>query len=425
VNAESRIARAGYVGKFLNRLVAEGGREGCLVIMTSALGVGVGLLGLPILTIGLFMAPLHADLGWTRAQISGASTCINLATICAAPFIGGLCDRFGVRRVALASLTSLMLGFCALAAMNASLMLYYGIWFVMSVGAVGTSGIVWTRAVGTFFERNRGQALGLALTGTAFAALLAPLTLGVVIADFGWRSGYLALGAVSLLTIPVAFLFFKERHDSGIAYAGEATIETSGASLTEATRDPKFWIIGSSIFLSVLGMGSFLVHFVPLAIDSGVQPVVAGRMFAIIGLSMLCGRIFIGTLLDRFDPIVVSSVALFVPTLVCCLLLLQPISPIATAAMSAALIGFSAGAEIDILPFLVARYFGLRSYGAIYGSELVFFAAGSGIGSILTGYVRDTSGTYMPALTGGILIFSLSALIMLLMRRSPRVSLAE
>jgi len=72
VNAESRIARAGYIGKFLNRLAAEGGRDGCLVIMTSALGVGVGLLGLPILTIGLFMAPLHADLGWTRAQISGA-----------------------------------------------------------------------------------------------------------------------------------------------------------------------------------------------------------------------------------------------------------------------------------------------------------------------------------------------------------------
>ena len=141
----------------MNRLVAEGGREGCQVIATSALGVGVGLLGLPILTIGLFMAPLHAELGWTRAQISGASTCINLATICAAPFIGSLCDTFGVRRVALASLTALMLGFFALAAMNTSLTLYYVIWFTMSVGAVGTSGIVWTRAVGTFFERNRGQ----------------------------------------------------------------------------------------------------------------------------------------------------------------------------------------------------------------------------------------------------------------------------
>src|ERR1700692_2773368 len=238
----------------LHRLAAEGGREGCQVIATSALGVGVGLLGLPILTIGLFMAPLHAELGWTRAQISGASTCINLATICAAPFIGSLCDTFGVRRVALASLTALMLGLFALAAMNTSLTLYYVIWFTTSVGAVGTSGIVWTRAVGTFFERNRGQALGLALTGTAFAALLAPLLLGTVITDFGWRSGYLALGCVSLLTIPVAFLFFRERRDNGSAQAG-ATIEKNGVSLAEATRDPKFWVIGISIFLSVLGMG--------------------------------------------------------------------------------------------------------------------------------------------------------------------------
>jgi predicted MFS family arabinose efflux permease len=407
----------------LKRLVAEGGREGCQVIATSALGVGVGLLGLPILTIGLFMAPLHAELGWTRAQISGASTCINLATICAAPFIGSLCDRFGVRRVALASLTALMLGFFALAAMNTSLTLYYAIWFTMSVGAVGTSGIVWTRAVGTFFERNRGQALGLALTGTAFAALLAPLLLGTVITDFGWRSGYLALGCVSLLTIPIAFLFFRERRDNESAEAG-ATIEKNGVSLAEAIRDPKFWIIGISTFLSVLGMGSFLVHFVPLAIDFGVQPVIAGRMFAVIGLSMLCGRVIIGGLLDRLNPVVVSSVSLFMPALACCLLVLHPISPIAATGVSAALLGFCAGAEVDILSFLVARYFGLRSYGAIYGSELVFFAAGSGVGGILTGHVRDISGSYQPALVGGIVVFSLAALIMLLLARSPRVSLA-
>jgi cyanate permease len=93
--------------------------------------------------------------------------------------------------------------------------------------------------------------------------------------------------------------------------------------------------------------------------------------------------------------------------------------------VSAALLGFSAGAEVDILSFLVARYFGLRSYGAIYGSELVFFAAGSGVGGILTGYVRDISGSYQPALIGGIFVFSLAALIILLLGRSPRVSLAS
>jgi MFS family permease len=160
---------------FFTRLRGEGGVKGIRVIASSALGVGVGLLGLPLLTIGLFMSSLHQTFDWSRAEVAGASTCINLATIIAAPFVGRLCDKVGVRPVALASLCSLTVGFACLAGMNGSLPVYYVTWFLLAAGGVGTSGIVWTRAVGTYFHANRGFALGLALTGTAFAALIAPL----------------------------------------------------------------------------------------------------------------------------------------------------------------------------------------------------------------------------------------------------------
>ncbi len=402
-------------GTWSSRLLAEGGREGCAVIPASALGVGVGLLGLPILTIGLFMGPLHADFGWSRAEIAGASTCINLATILAAPFIGSLCDRIGVRRVALASLISLTLGFFALSVMNGSLLMYYTVWFLLSAGGVGTSGIVWTRAIGTYFERNRGLALGLTLTGTAFAALLAPLTLGPLIANVGWRSGFLALSGVSFLTIPVTYFFFRERFAdrSSNTIAGHIA---KGVSLAQAVRQANFWKIGVGIFLLVLGMGSCLVHFVPMAVDAGVPLDVARHLFAVIGLAMLFGRIAIGALLDRYNPIHVSSVALAVPALACVLLLQEPFSPTVSAGIAAAIFGFSAGAEVDILAFLVARYFGLRSYGAIYGCQLAFFAAGSGVGGVLTGHIRDVSGSYHPALMGGVVVFTLGALFILWLR---------
>jgi predicted MFS family arabinose efflux permease len=372
-------------------------------------------LGLPILTIGLFMAPLHAEFGWSRAEIAGASTCINLATILSAPFIGSLCDRIGVRRVALASLTSLTLGFLALSAMNGSLLMYYAVWFLLSAGGVGTSGIVWTRAIGSYFERNRGLALGLTLTGTAFAALLAPLTLGPLVANVGWRSGFLALSGVSFLTIPVTYVFFRERltDKSSIANAGPAA---KGVSLKIALHQANFWKIAVGVFLLILGMGSCLVHFVPMAIDAGVPLPVAQHLFASIGLAMLFGRIIIGALLDRFNHIHVSAVALAVPALACALLLQEPFSPTVTVGIAAAIFGFSAGAEVDILAFLVARHFGLRSYGAIYGCLLAFFAAGSGVGSVLTGHIRDVSGSYQPALVGGVFAFSLGALFILWLR---------
>jgi MFS family permease len=401
-------------------LESEGGRDGLLVIASSALGVGVGLLGLPILTIGLFMRPIHADLGWSHAQIASASTCINLATICAAPFIGSLCDRFGVRRIAITSLAFLTAGFFTLAQMGNSLPAYYAIWFIMAAGGVGTSGIVWTRAIGTFFERNRGQALGLALTGTAFAALLSPLTLGGVIADYGWRAGYVALGCICLITIPITFFFFRERAVPQMLSAAGSS-ERPGMSLAEAVRTSSFWKIGVGVFFLVLGMGSCLVHFVPLAVDAGVSPVVAGRMFAVIGFSMLLGRVVIGALLDRRNPLMVATVALAIPSLGCYLMVSPIISVLASTTIAAALLGFSAGAEVDILPFLVARYFGLKSYGAIYGCELVFFALGSGTGGLLTGHVRDVTGSYQSAAIAGIFVFVIGALFILWLSGTPVV----
>jgi hypothetical protein len=63
-------------------------------------------------------------------------------------------------------------------------------------------------------------------------------------------------------------------------------------------------------------------------------------------------------------------------------------------------IGFSLGAEVDIVGFLVGRYFGLRRYGEIYGYIFAIFTVGSGIGSYLMGLSFDRTHSYAPALIG-------------------------
>ncbi|MEJ0093199.1 MAG: MFS transporter [Methylocella sp.] len=392
----------------------EAAPRGLWVVFAAALGVGIGLLGLPFLTIGLFMGPLHADFGWSRVQVSGASVCINVATLFASPFIGRLCDRVGVRPVAIGSLIALCLGFLALAAMNGSIIVYYALWLALSVGSVGTSGIVWTRAIGTLFDKNRGFALGLTLTGTAFAALLGPLALGPVIGSFGWRGGYLGLAAITAIAIPVThFFFFERRPKEETAGKGDGLTEVGsllGLTRQEAFKTASFWKMGAGLFLVVLGMGSFLVHFVPLAVDAGVKIQTATRFFSIIGLSMLVGRLFIGRLLDRFHAAYVAAAALCFPALACWMLI--GAGPSWTLfALAAAIIGFCAGAEIDLIAYLVSRYFGMRAYGEIYGCQMAFFAAGSGIGGMLTGYIHDTCGSYDPALRGGIFVFIAGACI--------------
>jgi len=398
----------------LSALSTEGGPGSIGVVASAALGVGVGLLGLPLLTVGLFMGPLHEDFGWTRAQVAGASFCINAATFLAAPIIGQLCDRIGVRPVAIGSLAALCIGFLALSLMNGAIIVYYLLWLALAMGSVGTSGIVWTRAIGTLFDQHRGFALGLTLTGTALAALLGPMMLSPLIANFGWRGGYLGLAGITAVSIPIVYVFFFERQSKIVDHAGaerrQIEVNAVGLSRGEAFKTLAFWKMGVGLFLVVLGMGSALVHFVPMAIDAGFKIQAASRFFSIIGLSMLIGRVLIGFMLDRFHAAYVAAVALSLPALACWALIgAGPDGP--NFAFSAAVFGFCAGAEIDLVAYLVSRYFGMRAYGAIYGCQMMFFAAGSGVGGVLTGHIRDIYGSYDPALYGGMLVFILGACV--------------
>jgi len=388
----------------------EGGPGSIGVVASAALGVGVGLLGLPLLTVGLFMGPLHADFGWTRAQVAGASFCINAATLLTAPIIGQICDRVGVRPVAIGSLAALCAGFVALSLMNGSITVYYLLWLALAMGSVGTSGIVWTRAIGTLFDQHRGFALGLTLTGTALAALLGPMALGPLIAKFGWRGGYLGLAAITAISIPLIYVFFFERRSAVIADEKRRQIDVNaiGLSRSEAFRTLAFWKMGIGLFLVVLGMGSALVHFVPMAVDAGYKIQAASGFFSIIGLSMLVGRVLIGFMLDRFHAAYVAAVALALPALACWALIGAGTGG-PNFIFAAAIFGFCAGAEIDLIAYLVSRYFGMRAYGAIYGCQMMFFAAGSGVGGVLTGHIRDVYGSYNPALYGGIAVFVLGA----------------
>ena len=84
------------------------------------------------------------------------------------------------------------------------------------------------------------------------------------------------------------------------------------------------------------------------------------------------------------------------------------------------LIGLAAGSEVDLLPYLTARYFGLKSYGKIYGWQFVMFYSGVGVGPVSFGWVFDHFGSYKLALLWGMPILATGALaIASLGRASP------
>jgi MFS family permease len=102
------------------------------------------------------------------------------------------------------------------------------------------------------------------------------------------------------------------------------------------------------------------------------------------------------------------------------------------AMFSICLIGLAAGAEYDLLAFMVARYFGMKSYGGIYGVLYSCFALGAGVGPVSFGANFDRTHGYAESLHLAAGLFLVPALAMLFLGRyrtfacaEPAVSLAN
>jgi len=217
---------------------AEFGRA-WMVIVAAAVGVGLGVTGLPIYTTGQFVRPLQEAFGWTRAQSTGGLIYLTIGSVLMAPVIGALIDRFGVRRVALVAQLGLCIGYLGLTLNGGSVPLYYLGWAVLAILGSGTSPIVWTRAVASWFERGRGLALGITLCGTGLVALVGPSIIGGIVTTYGWQAGFYTLsGAQIVLGMPLTLLLLRSR-DRTEPHAA-ATVLT-GMTLREAAGTTQFW----------------------------------------------------------------------------------------------------------------------------------------------------------------------------------------
>lgn len=366
-------------------------------VLAAALAIGVGMMGVGFYSLGLFVAPLQAEFGWTRAEVSGAATFQQLGIFLSAPIVGRLADRFGNRRIAIASYLVTPLGFLALARIGPSLGAWYALWLLVSLVACGTTPAIWARVVSLRFDHGRGFALGLMLTGTGLAAVVAPALLGPVIAAQGWRAGVMTMALiVAAIGIPVSWATGRgERSDRQPGESGGRT----GRGTIEVTR-PTVQIAVIGFLLGVI-VAALIVHLVPMLIDRGVPAARAAKVAAFIGIAVILARAIVGWLFDRFHAPRVACVFLTSPVIACAILFVH--GPAIPAAL---LLGLAAGAEVDMLAYFTSRYAALENYGATYGAVLGLFSLGAAFGPPLFGWATDATGSADLALacSGAVLV---------------------
>ena len=395
-------------------------RRGWPIVLSSMLGIGLGLSPVPFYTMGIFAPHLMREFGWSISQIMAGLTVTTLMVLWAGPLVGILAVKFGVRRVALVSMPLFALSFMSLALSNGSLTLFYVTWAAIAILGAGTLPITWTRAVNHWFDVRKGLALGISLMGTGIFGFLSKPLVAWMIAQFGWRGAYVGLGLLPLLiAFPTAWLLFRDTDTSEAAMAAVAArpaVTPGGFTLGQAVRDWRFWVLVLSLTPVSLTLGGPIPNMENILKGGGLTPAVVLTLTPLIGLSALSGRIIGGWLLDRFWAPAVALLILGLPALSCWLLASASLD-YTSAALSILLIGFALGVEYDLMAYFVARYFGMRSYTAIYGILYVSFALGAGLGPLLFGWDFDVHGNYRVSLVASAFVLVASAASLLLLGR--------
>ena len=368
--------------------------RGGTVLFAAFVGIGVNLASMVYYSSGIWVRPWQDEFGWTRAEIGAQQSISVIVMMLLATFAGQLIDKYGLKKVTTISLAGygfLLLGFTQ---MSGPIWQLYMLSALYAIFGVASTSLAFTRAVNAFFVKHRGLALGISLTSTGVMAYAMPKFMTPFVAENGWRAGYVVMFLIVMASLPIVYFLIKDTPDDA-AKADGPTQAQEGLSLREAIRSSVFWRVAVIFFLISVAILGLIPAYIPMLQDAGMTPQQAGGLAAILGLSVMVGRLLIGFVIDRvFAPFVTAAVFALVG--MGCLML--GMGGIGYAMVAAIALGFAVGAEVDLIGYYTARYFGMAHYGSIYGLQYSIFIFGAGVSPIYTGYIWDVTGNYDIAL---------------------------
>jgi predicted MFS family arabinose efflux permease len=243
--------------------------------------------------------------------------------------------------------------------------------------------------------------------GVGLGAFIGPSLAQFLIDQRGWRQAYLGLaGFVLLIALPAVAIFLRGSPEEVGLLPDDATASSirkapntpiPGMTLSEAIRTRTFWLL-CSIFFVVAGCGTGTsAHVTPLLTDHGVSGRAAAFAASIFGFASIFGRVGSGYLIDRFFAPRVAAIT-FAGAALGIAMLSSGVTGTA-AYLASFLIGLAIGAENDFMPFLISRYFGMRSMAEIYGCAFASYTLGNATGRYLIATGFDHTGSYRVPLT--------------------------
>jgi MFS family permease len=380
------------------------------IVLASFLGLMVSQGPIVAYSFSVFLKPVSEDLGVSRGTFSFAYNIDNFMCALFIPVFGLLIDHYGIRRVLVPGIALFALTTAGLSYLHSSLGVLYGLFALQGIFSAWNTPTGYAKAISGWFDRERGLALGIAVAGTGFGVMLMPPVMTYLIQNHGWRDAYIGLGAALLVfAVAPAGLFIREPSWSERTGRETSADTTAGLSMGEALKTVRYWTMAAAFLLVIVAVNGTLSHMIAMLTDRGIPLETATNALSAVGLAIIVSRTGAGYLVDRFFAPYVA-IAFFCCPIVGLALLLSG-APGAIPIVGAVLCGFGVGAEVDLMPFFIGRYCGLRAFGAIYGLTFGIFIVGVGLGTYLMGLCFDLTHSYIPMLSAFVSVLAIACLL--------------
>jgi len=349
------------------------------------------------------------EFGMTYAQAGLFMSLFALPGILVAIPGGMFSDRYGVKRVAIASLLLMVVGSFVVGVGGSFTLTLMGR-VVSGIGAVILSIILPQLLSSWFRRRDLGLAIGIFNTGMPLGTVVSFNILGLAGLSLGWRAPILVTTIVTVIAL-LLFLFLFREADHGVG-GGELSSGFSSIGIS-------IWLVGLAWMCFNAAFISFLTFAQDFFVTGGYGVAFASFLTSLVMLISLPLSPLIGYLMGKFGReeafIGIGGAAL------ASLLFLMPsnVDPVLLLALMGVFNAFVPPPIFSLPSKLVRR----QNFGLAFGIISTCLNIGVLVGPYIVGYAKDvtgryTIGFYLMSLFGILQVFSILLLFFMRTKRA-------
>jgi len=388
-------------------------------VIVAACAVMTGMAFGGIVNIAVFLKPLVAEFGWSRAETAAAYSVATMSTGLGGIVMGHFSDRLPVRRVVLLGSLVPCAAFFLLSGLNTPEELYA--WHaLMGLFGFGAIMVPLTNVTTFWFARNRGLAIGLVSAGGALGQGVMPFIARNLILAQGWRDAYQSMGLIYLaVLVPLALLVRNppRRPDWAAAAGGDG--EANPYAI------PRPWVVAVlclAVVFCCTCMATPIVHVVALGTDLGFGPRQAAGLLTVMMVFGVAGRIVTGRVADRIGNLQAYVIVSLAQTVLA--MWFPYVHTLAGLYALSALFGLGYAGVMTALILCAREFSPQRNTGLSIGLVAFFGWVGMALGAWQGGLFFDLDGNYVRAflnssIAGVVNLLVLGLLYLYTVHRAP------